>query len=118
MIILECGYDPPHIHTYSDDWDFGGANGLDPRADIRYRPTTYRYFDARLRVIDLTQVPLCDDQAIDEFTKVAGYGPGFSPVWLQATRPDGTVETIPWLYDKATDTVAERVHGEVTIGYM
>lgn len=108
MIILECWADPPHIHTYPDDWDFGGPNGTDPRTDRRYRLTTYRYIDAQLNIIDTTQAPLCDDQAIDEFTKVANYGPGFNPVWLQATRSDGRVETLPWTYDKTTDTVTPR----------
>lgn len=108
MIILECWVDPPHIHTYPDDWDFGGANGTDPRADVRYRPTTYRYYDAKLNLLDTTQAPLCDDQAIDEFTKVAGYGSAYIPVWIQATRPDGKVETLPWVYDKESDTVSER----------
>lgn len=107
MIIVECEYDPPHTHEFPDDWDFGGANGLDPRADIRFRATTYRYLDDKLRIIHTTQVPLCDDSAIDRFSVVATYGPAFNPVWLQATRPDGKVETLPVTYDKSTDYVTE-----------
>ena len=103
MIVLECGFDPPHTHEFPDDWIFGGANGLDPRADPRWKPTTYEYWNERAECIHITQTPLCDDQALDEFTKVASFGPTYSPHWLSAKRPNNTVEMLPWLYDKATD---------------
>ena len=52
----------------------------------------------------MTQVPLCDDQAIDEFTKVAKMGPDFNPRYLQVKRAGETALTpIPWLYYKDTD---------------
>lgn len=107
-VVFACGYEPYHEHRYPADWEFGGPAGTHPGTDPRYKPTTYCYFSDKIMLLDITQVPLCDDQAIDEFTKVAGYGPGFNPVYLQATRPDGTVEMIPWVYDKAKDEVYPR----------
>jgi hypothetical protein len=105
MTTIICNYtDPPHEHIYPDDWEFGGANGLDPRTDTRYRPTTYQYFGDDATVLWTTQAPLCDDQAIDEFTKIANRGSSSRPKWLGVTRPDGSVEMLPWVYDKATDT--------------
>lgn len=100
MIVHPCQFDGPD-HEYPDDWIFGGANGLHPGADPRFKPTTYEYYDDKVAVVCLTQVPLCDDQALDEFTKVAGRG--FNPVWLSAKRPDGKIEMLPWTYDKAED---------------
>lgn len=108
MIQIECHFPPTHVHEYPDDWNLGGANATDPRADSRWRPSTYEYIDDRLDCIHTTQVPLCDDQALDEFTKVAGYGPDFNPVWLKVCRPDGTEEMLPWIYDKQTDEVRPR----------
>lgn len=106
---IECFYtDPPHIHSYPDDWIMGGASGLDPRADPRFRPTTYEYYNEGLVLIHTTQVPLCDDQAIDEFTLVAEFGPRYNPVWLTARRPDGKLVMLDWVYDKTTDVVTPR----------
>lgn len=95
------------VHEFPDDWDFGGANRTDPRADSRWQPTTYIYFDDRLRDVHITQVPICDNEAIDNFSKVAEYGPAFNPRWLHAKRPDGTTSPIPGHYDKSTDTFWE-----------
>ena len=66
--VLECEYDGPD-HIFPKDWFFGGTDGSDPRADTRWLPTTYQYFDDRLDLIHTTQTPMCDDQAIDEFSK-------------------------------------------------
>jgi hypothetical protein len=105
MIEVECHYtDPPHVHEYPDDWKFGGANGLHPGADPRWKPTTYEYFDDKIQRIHVTQTPLCDDQALDEFTKIARMGPTFNPKWLRVRRPDGTTEMLPWEYNKEQDT--------------
>lgn len=108
MIVIECRFDPPHVHEFPDDWDFGGANGTDPRADSRWRPTTYEYIDDRLDCIHTTQTPLCDDQALDEFTKIANMGRDFKPVWIRVTRPGGSPELLPFVYDKRTDEVRPR----------
>jgi hypothetical protein len=106
MKILTCRYEPPHTHEYPDDWQFDGANGLDPRADPRYRGSTYFYYDADLTLLEVTQVPLCDDQALDEFTKVAGYGPRFNPRYIQVKRPgESKPSPMPWNYYKETDEV-------------
>jgi hypothetical protein len=106
MLEIICGYtDPPHVHEYPDDWEFGGADGLHPGADTRYRATTYYYLDERLDVVFLTQQYLCDDEALDRFTDVAKFG---SPVYLQAKRPNGTKTLLPWVYDKTTDEVSRR----------
>lgn len=106
-IILECLYDPPHEHEFPDDWDFGGADGLSPMCDPRWRTirNTYVYFDDKLRVVGFTQAFLCDEEAIDKFTQIASHGPQINPVWVQATRPDGRVETLKVRYNKETDEV-------------
>lgn len=104
-MILDCFYtDPPHQHEYPPDWVFGGADGLDPRADERWQPTTYVYYDKDLTILHVTQTPLCDDEAIDQFTLVAGWFRDANPNWIIVTRPDRTTETLPWNYDKSTDT--------------
>jgi hypothetical protein len=109
MISIDCAnQNPPHTHTYPDDWVFGGANGVDPRADVRWRPTTYIYYSGTLEVLHTTQVPLCDDDALDRFTNVAGYGPEYDPVVLMAVREDGTRELLPWKYNKSDDTLTPR----------
>lgn len=102
-VVLECNYEPPHEHYFPSDWQFGGPNETDPRADPRWIPTTYTYLDERLESIHVTQVPICDDQAIDNFTQVAGWGKDFNPVWIQAERPNGVVEILKVKYDKETD---------------
>lgn len=104
-MIKTCRFEPPHTHVYPDDWEFGGANGKDPAADPRYRPTTYTYWSDKFELLELTSAPRCDDQAIDYFTQVAGFGPAYNPVYIQATRPDGAVERLPVRYNKSTDEV-------------
>jgi hypothetical protein len=109
VLTVPCGYGVDHDeHEFPEDWVFGGANGLDPRADARWRPTTYTYFSERLDVLAATQTPLCDDQAIDEFTVVSTYGPAFNPKYIYALRPGADKpERLMVTYDKATDTVTE-----------
>jgi hypothetical protein len=104
-VVIACPYEPPHEHRFPADWQFGGANGLDPRADPRWETTVYEYFDGQLHCIHTTVVPLCDDEAIDRFTNVAGYGPTFDPVYLSKRRPYEKGEMLPWKYDKASDLV-------------
>lgn len=99
-VVLECDFDPPHQHSWPDDWEFGGARGLDPRADVRYRPTTYYYLSDHLDVIWTTQVPLCDDEALDNFSLHS------DAVYIQVKRPGMTSpELMDFTYDRATDTV-------------
>lgn len=105
---VPCEFGGPD-HEYPDDWIFDGADGSDPAADPRWRGSTYVYFDERVRPIHLTQVPRCDDEAIDMFTFVANIGPGFKPRWIQATRPNGTTQMLPVEYDIETDTAYDRV---------
>jgi hypothetical protein len=88
------------VHLFEDDWVFGGANELDPRSDPRWEPTTYVYLDHNLRTVWTTQVPLCLDQAIDEFTKHAD----LSVAFLQYGPPGGPLDLAPWRYDPKTDT--------------
>jgi hypothetical protein len=102
--VVECSYDGPD-HVFPSDWTFGGADGDDPRADPRWLPTTYRYFSEQLDLICTTQTPLCDDQAVDEFTKVATYS---NPKFVSAQRPGEDKPTmLPWEYTKADDIVRE-----------
>jgi hypothetical protein len=103
VILIDCPYEPPHTHEFPDDWEFGGANGLDPRTDRRWVNTKYRYLDDHFNVVWGTGVPLCEDQAIDEFTKHAELGAKY----LQAKRPGSDeYELLDWQYDRATDTVS------------
>lgn len=106
MIKLMCSFLSEHVHEFPDDWEFGGANETDPRADLRWKSTTYTYFDARLNIVHYTQVPLCDNEAINYFHQIASWGPKINPVWVSATRPDGTVETLKVNYHK-TDGLIE-----------
>ena len=107
-LVQECSYEPEHVHEFPDDWFFGGPDGTDPRADARWRPDTYIYISDRFEVLHRTQTPFCDDEAIDNFTTVAGYGAGYKPVYLQVIRSDKTPATLSVEYDKATDTVWEK----------
>lgn len=105
MHVIECHFtDPPHEHKFPEDWIFGGANDLDPRADPRWKPTTYVYYDQNASEITLTQAPLCDDEALDLFSQVARFR-GAQPKWCSAKRPGGVVEMLPFIYDKKSDTV-------------
>jgi hypothetical protein len=112
-VLIECDFEPPHAHEYPDDWIFGGANGLHPGADPRYRATIYWYYDDKLDVIEVNSSLLCDDEAIDFFTNVAALGPDFNPVYVSAKRPVGDdlkefkTEMLHWKYDKLTDTATE-----------
>lgn len=107
--VIECYYlEEPHTHEFPDDWKFGGADGLHPGADPRYLPTVYEYYNDRADIIWTTSVPLCDYQAIDEFTLVGEMGKNYNPVWVSAKRPDGSLEMLHWVYNKATDTVSEK----------
>lgn len=93
-------------HEYPDDWILGGANTLDPRADPRWQPTTYRYLDSSLQEVHISQTPLCDEQAIDEFTLVSSYG-NLEPVYITVKRPGEREQVLPLEYVQTTDTVHE-----------
>ena len=108
MIVQKCLFDGPD-HEYPDDWQFGGANGQDPRADPRFEVNNYTYFDADVQPIWVTSVPRCDDEAIDMFTWVGQLGPDFKPKWLSVRRADGTEQMLKLTYDKTTDVVTEVV---------
>ena len=101
-IVQECGYEPPHQHEFPDDWTFGGADGEDPRADVRWTPTTYVYLNDHFDEVWRTQTPLCDDEALDEFTKHAALG----ATYLQARQPDGELVLLDWQYDPKTDVLS------------
>jgi hypothetical protein len=73
-------------------------------------PTTYQYFDEKLQVLHTTQTPLCDDQAIDEFTRVASWFRTARPKFITVKRPGDTAFVmLPVEYDAATDTVRDVV---------
>lgn len=105
-LVQECTFDPPHEHEFPDDWVFGGPSDTDPRADERFHPEGYQYFDERLNLLTTTSAYLCDDEALDAFTKVANYGPDWNPKYI-AVRRRHTLkyEMMPWTYDKTEDMV-------------
>lgn len=114
VVVKQCPYEPPHIHEYPQDWEFGGPNGTDPRVDRRWLPerrTTYTYISDRFEQLHTSQNLICDDEALDYFTTVAAWGPSFHPKYVMAKRPDGTVVTLPFEYDEATDTVYDKEWG-------
>ena len=106
--VIDCPFDPPHEHVLPGDWCFGGVDNLDWRADPRWKPSTYMYFDDKLVEIYVTQVPKCDDEAIDMFSFVASIGKDFNPIWLRVKRPDGTESRLPVVYDRQTDEVFDQ----------
>jgi len=106
-LVQACPYEPPHVHEYPDDWQFGGPSGTDPRLDPRFIPNVYIYFDSQLKVIHITSAYICHDEAIDNFTAVAGYGPGYNPKWIQVKYPDKSTETLKVIYHPETDEVEE-----------
>lgn len=93
-------------HEYPDDWNFG-PNHNDPRYDWRYEPTSYIYLDADMKGGWQTSAPLCDDEALDDFTKVqlaANYDPPLK--WLMARRPgEGKPKIVPFYYSMEDDTI-------------
>lgn len=101
---LTCPFDDleghkPHV--FPDDWELGGRTGSDPRVDPRWRGSTYYYFDADLTLLHVTQVPFCDDAALDYCTTVSGWG---NPRYIQVKRPgDDKPSALPWNYFKETD---------------
>lgn len=104
-MILQCKFNPYTYHIWPEDWVFGGASGLDPRADPRWHPTTYEYWDDRIEICFKTQTPLCDDEALDMCTWVASLGDSFNPQRVIAVRYNGEPQWLPWTYDKTTDTL-------------
>ena len=105
-MIIECEYLESHTHEFPEDWVFGGADGLHPAADTRWEATVYVYYDSQMGHLHTTVAPLCDEQALDEFTKVASWGRGYSPSYLTAKRPGiKEVDLLPWEYKKSNDTL-------------
>ena len=102
--VVTCRFEPEHQHVYPYDWFFGGPNNTDPRADPRWTPCAYTYYDATLHPVHTTSAPLCDDQAIDEFTLVAGWG--LRPHFLAVRRPGEKEVMLPWKYDLTSDVVS------------
>lgn len=103
-----CPYDEDcEQHKFPGDWKIGGATGEDPRVDVRWVPDTYEYYDGEVHVIHTTSALLCDEHALDYFTKVASWGPTMNPIWVSVIR-HGTRQVImlPWTYDKVTDMLA------------
>jgi hypothetical protein len=97
-----------HVHIYPDDWTFGGADGTHPGADPRFETSRYWYFDERFDLVDVSSAPVCDGQAVDEFTRVARLG--FRPVYIgKRNASESTPDLMPWRYDPATDEVEEIV---------
>jgi hypothetical protein len=112
-VIIECDYLEPHEHDFPDDWILGGADGTHPGADPRWKSVTYTYYDESFRPIETTSVPTCQAQALDEFTKVANYGPGYNPVYISAKQPGEPVGAmLPFKYSKEDDSVRDIIRAE------
>ena len=103
---IECEFIETHIHELPDDWYITDTGDL--RADPRFRPVVYEYWNAQVRVIHVSVVPFCDMEALDYCTAVGGFGPGFDPIMVsKIVNIDGKrkAEMLPWRYDKETDEV-------------
>lgn len=98
-ILIHHFTDPPHEHEYTGDWIFGGADGTHPGADPRYQPTIYTYLDAEIQPVCVTTEYVCDDYAVEGFTKYRDR----KPRYILAQPPEGKQYTIPWVYDWVTD---------------
>lgn len=96
--------DPPHEHEYPGDWVFGGADGCHPGADARYRPVLYTYYNADIQPVCYTTEFVCDDYAVEGFTKYRDR----KPVYLTAQPHDAKVYTVPWVYDSSEDEAVFR----------
>lgn len=108
-LVQECPYESSHVHKFPKNWFFGGPDRTDPRADPRWLPASYLYYDAGLRLLHTTSVPFCDDEAIDDFTRVAAFGPAYDPVYIGVVRPgERKQHLLPWVYDKKEDLVSPR----------
>lgn len=108
-LIQECPYEPEHVHTFPKNWIFGGASGTDPRVDPRWKPDVYLYYDRSLRLLHTTSVPFCDDEAIDDFTRIAALGSDFDPVYIGVVRAgERKQHLLPWVYNKKEDLVTPR----------
>lgn len=79
-----------------------------PAQDPTWRPTIYTYFSDRVDILDITALPTTDKEALNYFSVIAKWGEKYNPVWVAAKRPDGTEELLPYVYNKATDSLAER----------
>lgn len=106
-IELICPWDENCVqHTYPADWKFSGASGTDARADSRFMPDVYTYYDAEMHELYITTSLLCDEHALDYFTNVATWGRDWSPVYVTVRRHGERDERpLPWSYDKATDVL-------------
>ena len=102
-IKVECPYGgEPHV--YPDDWKFGGANGLDPAADERFKSSHYQFIDSELGFSFMSGQFRCDDAALDYFTTVAERDPKVK--WIAVKRPGSPkFEMMPYVYVVETDTV-------------
>lgn len=105
MMIWDCGYGCNH--EYPDDWQFG-PNGNDPRADWRYQAASYIYLDSELDGVWQTMVPMCDEEALDNFTSVRDIEmpDGITVQYIMVRRPgEGKPHLLPFKYDASNDTV-------------
>lgn len=101
-IVIPCEYGGPD-HEYPDDWQFGGFDGLHPGLDSRFEPTHYQYLDAEAGFCFMTGSFLCDDEALDKFTRVAMNS---DPVYIAVKRPgDPKYALMPYKYVQSEDTV-------------
>lgn len=105
MIELVCKYIEEHIHEFPDDWEFGGADLSDPRADARFDTTVYTYYTADMQPLHVSCAHICDESALDAFTIVDRWCTRGTPVYLSAKRPNQKAEILPWQYNKSTDTI-------------
>lgn len=81
-------------HSFPPDWEFGGHLGGDPRADPRWQPSTYEYFDSKLHRIMITQAVLCDHAALTVQRAAIEQRTGGTVCYIFVTRPDGTPEIL------------------------
>ena len=81
----------------------------DPDPPMRFHRNGYAYLDSSFREIFRTSVPRNTDEALDYFTKVAGWFYGENrPKYIAIREHDqAKLRILPFEYDSVTDTWSE-----------
>ncbi len=108
VILWDCGYLDEGEEVcceFPEDWIFGGADNLHPGADPRWEASVYRYLNEYAEEVFITTAPICEHQALDQFTDVSSFG-DTHPRYLEIRGPgEREFITLGWEYREANDTL-------------